>query len=104
MKSDMQPPPTHTHTKSFQSCPLLPQTKIQIQIFLFSLPSVFVCRVLVPLSCSGKLKEELFTKSPVWECAHAPLWVRALLHPLQPVTCASFTAPCLIFSATADEH
>lgn len=80
-------------SKSFQSCPLLPQTKIQIQIFLFCFPSFFVCRVLVPLSCSGELKEELFLKQPEWECAYASVWVHALFHTLQPFTSTSFASP-----------
>lgn len=72
MKSDKSSP---TSPNLCRSCPLLPQTKIQIQIFFFCFLSFFVCLVLVPLSCSGEVNEELFMKQPEWERAYASVWV-----------------------------
>lgn len=88
------PPPL---SKSFHTRPLLPQTKIQIQIFLFCFPSFFVCLVLVPLSCSGELKEELFMKQPEWERAYASVWELALFRSFPALSQYILCSPLSLF-------
>lgn len=71
-------PPLHifSHSSSFSPNPD-PNPNLLV---LF--PSSFVCLVLIPLSCSGELKEELFMKPPEWERAYASVGVLALFHTL----------------------